>query len=253
MRYNEIQFELIENNSLGFSKEQIIYIKSLIKKYMTEYTQITLQYVCDYFSWDYGQNEFNEYTYTHNKEGVKYTEYDALAQYNDEDKLIGFNHIRMSKMELENDDIVHRIKKDKQKFEEIKKKYEALKKTSRSVRRKNPTFDELFNTINDDELKDHGIDAKIITEEYFDVMLIRIIEEYGVIKRIVAHEIGHAIACSYDLEKDDIIKSLYEKFKDGFEDLQEFIAECFMASELTDEISLANAVKQRILLHRDLA
>lgn len=39
---------------------------------------------------------------------------------------------------------------------------------------------------------------------------------------------------------------LYEKYRDGFEDMQEFIAECFMASELTNKISLANKVKERI-------
>lgn len=32
----------------------------------------------------------------------------------------------------------------------------------------------------------------------------------------------------------------------GFENLKEFIAECIMAAELTDKISLANKVKARI-------
>lgn len=65
-------------------------------------------------------------------------------------------------------------------------------------------------------------------------------------KEIVAHEFGHAIAYSYHLEEDVIIKSLYEKYKHGFENMQEFIAECFMASELTNEVTLSNNVKNRI-------
>lgn len=48
------------------------------------------------------------------------------------------------------------------------------------------------------------------------------------------------------LEEDVIIKSLYEKYKHGFENMQEFIAECFMASELTNEVTLSNNVKNRI-------
>ena len=39
---------------------------------------------------------------------------------------------------------------------------------------------------------------------------------------------------------------MYEKVRDGFEDIQEFVAECFMASELTNEVNLANRVKERI-------
>ena len=54
------------------------------------------------------------------------------------------------------------------------------------------------------------------------------------------------IAYSYHLEEDVIIKSLYEKYKHGFENMQEFIAECFMASELTNEVTLSNNVKNRI-------
>lgn len=39
---------------------------------------------------------------------------------------------------------------------------------------------------------------------------------------------------------------MHEKYKHGFENMQEFIAECFMASELTNEVTLSNNVKNRI-------
>ena len=77
-------------------------------------------------------------------------------------------------------------------------------------------------------------------------MLIRCMEECKSVRGLVAHEVGHAIAYSYHLEEDETIKALYEKFEDGFENIQEFVAECFMASELTGEIPLANKVKKRI-------
>ena len=75
-------------------------------------------------------------------------------------------------------------------------------------------------------------------------MLIRLMEEYCTIKRLVAHEFGHAIAYSYHLEEDVIIKSLYEKYKHGFENMQEFIAECFMASELTNEVTAKRELQE---------
>ena len=208
---------------------------------------VELNIVCDYFSWDYMESELNEYTFTHNKDGEEYAKYKALAQYNDDDKLIGFNHIRLCKMELDSDQIVGWVKRDKKKFEQLKRKYETTCQQAKAVGLNLSSFNAILRqSISSDELKSHEIEAKKITEEDMDIMLIRLMEEYCTIKRLVAHEFGHAIAYSYHLEEDVIIKSLYEKYKHGFEDMQEFIAECFMASELTNEVTLSNNVKKRI-------
>lgn len=69
---------------------------------------------------------------------------------------------------------------------------------------------------------------------------------YQLRKNVNFHLITYCLAYSYHLEEDVIIKSLYEKYKHGFENMQEFIAECFMASELTNEVTLSNNVKNRI-------
>lgn len=247
MDYNEIQFEFVENDNIGLSKDQIEYIKKLIMHYIEKYPQVALKKVCDFFSWDYKKSELNEHTFTHNREDEEYIKYKSLAKYNDDDKLIGFNHIRLSKMELDNNQIVKWVSRDKRKFEKVKKSYERLQRQAKFLGQSIPDFNEILGqSFSRSELKTHEIEVKELTEEYFDVMLIRLMEEYNVIKRLVAHEFGHAIAYSYRLEEDEVIKSLYEKFKDGFEDIQEFIAECFMASELTNEITLANEVKDRI-------
>ena len=50
------------------------------------------------------------------------------------------------------------------------------------------------------------------------------------------------------VDEDIEIQELYDKYKNSFEDIEEFIAECFMASELTDKISLANLVKKHTRL-----
>lgn len=247
MTYDEIQFEFVESENLGLNREQIAYIKELIKHYIGKYPRIVLTKVCDYFSWDYIQSELNEHTYTHNREDEEYAEYDSLAQYADGEKVIGFNHIRMSEMELDNNQIAEAVIRNKRKFEEVKKKYEKVHRQYRFLGQSIPGFNEILNqSFDSSELRRHEIEAKEFTEEYLDVMLIRGMEECKSIRRLVAHEVGHAIAYSYNLEEDEVIKSLYRRVKDGFENIHEFIAECFMASELTDEVTLANKVKNRI-------
>lgn len=203
--------------------------------------------MCDFFSWDYKSGDLNEFTYLHNPDGKLYEKYDAMAKYNDDDKLIGFNHIRMSKLELDNDEIISDINRKIKQFEKIIKCYEKVNRTAKLAGLAVESFDEIFSqSFRGSELKKHGIETDEITAEYLDVMLIRTMEEYCSIRRIVAHEFGHVIAYSYKLEEDQVIIGLFEQFKDGFEDIQEFIAECFMACELTNKIPLANKVKARI-------
>ena len=50
----------------------------------------------------------------------------------------------------------------------------------------------------------------------------------------------NALADVYGIQKDKRIKKLFSACRDGFENLDEFCAECFMASEFTDAIPLAN-------------
>lgn len=247
MRYDKIQFAFVENENLGLSKDQIVYIKKLIENYIEEYPHIVLTKVCDYFSWDYLKSELSEYTYTHNRENEAYAEYDNVAQYSDEQKLIGFNHIQMSKMELDNKQIVEAVERDKKRLEKVKKEYEKVRRQCRLLGQPVPSFNKILNgSFSSSELKRHEIETKELTDEYLEVMLIRCMEECKSVRGLVAHEVGHAIAYSYHLEEDETIKALYEKFEDGFENIQEFVAECFMASELTGEIPLANKVKKRI-------
>lgn len=247
MDYKEIQFEFIENENIGLSKEKIEYIKELIAYYTKLYPKVILETVCDFFSWDYEKDELDEYTYTHNREKEEYAKYDALAKYNDDVKLIGFNHIRLSKMDLDNNQVVNWVKRDLNGFEKVKKQLETLQRKAKFIGKSAPSFNDILRqSMSDSELKQHEIEKGEMTEEYIDVLVIRRIEEYPIIRRIVAHEFGHAIAYSYHLEEDDILRLLYEKYRDGFENMQEFIAECFMASELTNKISLANRVRDRI-------
>lgn len=97
---------------------------------------------------------------------------------------------------------------------------------------------------------EHEINSSQIDCDFMDVFLIRGLEESMFFKRIVIHEIGHAIAMCYEVAQDLEVKRLFAKYQKGFEDIDEFIAECFMVSELTARIPLANSVKERIKMCR---
>lgn len=75
---------------------------------------------------------------------------------------------------------------------------------------------------------------------FADVWAVRQLEESMNLRRLTVHELGHALADVYELWKDKRVKKLFSSCRDGFENLDEFCAECFMASELTDAIPLAN-------------
>ena len=85
---------------------------------------------------------------------------------------------------------------------------------------------------------------------FADVRAIRQLEESMNIRRLTVHELGHALADVYGVLKDRRIRKLFAACRDGFEDRDEFCAECFMASELTDAIPLASRVGA---IYRELA
>lgn len=81
---------------------------------------------------------------------------------------------------------------------------------------------------------------------FADVWAIRKLEETMSIRRLTVHELGHAISHYYGILGLKAVKKLFAKCREGFEDLDEFCAECFMASEITDRIPLANSLSALI-------
>lgn len=83
---------------------------------------------------------------------------------------------------------------------------------------------------------------------YFaDVQAIRMLENTESIQRLLIHEIGHMISEETGAVKHKKIRNLFGKCRDGFENIYEFCAECFMASELTDRIKLANEYRETLM------
>lgn len=241
---HETEIQFCFYNDLGMDIEQVKYIKALASKYLKEYPEVGIQGIYDYFTWDYDYNEqFNEYNYTHNTQGQLYRDQEDLAQYCDEDRIIGFNHIRLHNMKLEDDSLIHQLEIYAIRGNEINRKIEDIRRRGIPESK----IEIILNKCDMNFWKKHGIDYKSFTLERFDIILIRMLEEALFLKRIVIHEIGHAIANTYCIADYPEIINLFDENKNGFENIDEFIAECFMVSEFTNQITLANKVKRVIL------
>lgn len=239
-----IRFCLLKN--IGMNRNQVNNIKNLIEKYLSEYSEVGLWKICDFYSRDYDNIEFVKYNYTHDENGEKYEDRCELAQYDYEDQIIGFNHIRLANVEWDNLWIIKRVEALQKEISKQKSKYESAMERGKKAGLDVDAILKIINKGNVFKAQEHEIEFDDFKYEYFDVALIRALEETVFLKRIVIHEVGHAIAHQYNIKDDIEICMLFENFKDGFEDIDEFIAECFMASELTNQIPLANRVRERI-------
>lgn len=246
---HEIEIQFCFYDDLGMDKEQIEFIKEVVKEYLKEYPATGISKICDYYSWDY-DDAFSEFNYSHNREGKLYLDMKAMAQYGC-DKVIGFNHIRIHGMQLENKKIISRIEELAKKINDITNCYKNKKKIAEINGQKIPGITEISRNAFGGSLDKHEIYKQNLSIDDYDVILIRLLEESLFLRRIIIHEIGHAIADAYSIDKNPEIIRLYEKYKFGFKNIDEFIAECFMASELTDKIPLANLVKKQIVLEKN--
>lgn len=76
-----------------------------------------------------------------------------------------------------------------------------------------------------------------------NLYFIRSIEDFESIYRILLHEFGHVIGYQLNIRENSEIKKMYSKYQSVFEDIDEMIAECFMVSEICDDIEFAEVIK----------
>lgn len=220
----------------GLSDEQQIYLADLIMYYRNAYPQLLVNAV-----WDFGVEEGDPVK--GDKYGV-FAESRDNAVYNAQLLTISFNHARIRKMPCD------QVPGDIRAAEEYHHKYLHLPQTAARMQREllsaGVPWPQIEGRIRDElgiiPLAENGLS---VLDPYFaDVQTIRMLENSESIKRLVSHEIGHMLSEETNAVSHKKIRKLFGKCREGFENLYEFCAECFMASELTEKVSLSNEYVQ---------
>ncbi|WP_235251430.1 hypothetical protein, partial [Faecalicatena contorta] len=116
-------------------------------------------------------------------------------------------------MKLEDSITIQKVEECADRFNNLVDDYQKLKKRAKTVGLPVPEMNRVQMQHDIDLLEKHEIYTKKFSSDYFDVVLIRMLEESMFLKRIVIHELGHAIASTYDVSEDSEILKLFEKYK----------------------------------------
>ncbi|MDO5132897.1 MAG: hypothetical protein Q4D81_07940, partial [Eubacteriales bacterium] len=236
----------------GFSREQQREIAALIRSYRERYPKLEIPVVQDF-----GMEEGTRFS------GKKYGDFAACrdnAVYNADLHSISYNHIRVSKMpaDLSPEDLQSIMDR----YETVKlvsgeaagiraelmnrgtpppRIDEEIRRAARGILARQPERCRPSGTDAHPGCIDPGPHNGLPLEDpcFADVWAVRQLEETMSVRRLTVHELGHAISETYAILKEKKIKKLFSTCRDGFENLDEFCAECFMASEYTGGIPLA--------------
>ena len=216
----------------GLSEEQQLFITNLIMHYLKKYPQLKINAV-----WDFGIEEGDPVR------GEKYGDFAKSrdnAVYNAQLLTISFNHVRIRRMSSEPKfSDIHAAVEYYENHRDLAAQAAAMQA---DLLREGVPWPQIEGMIRErlkiEPLAENGLS---IMDPYFaDVQAIRMLENSESIRRLVVHEIGHMISEETGAVDNKKIRNLFSKCRDGFENLYEFCAECFMAADLTDAIGLAN-------------
>ena len=118
----QTEFYFSRLNGDGFNNEQIQFLVELISKYLNKYKKLVINKVTDLY-------DEKEFFYT-NESGEKYEDIPILGQYFWEAKKIRLNHIRVSRMPLNDTDFIRNIAARAQQVYEVENKIDHIKWTA---------------------------------------------------------------------------------------------------------------------------
>ena len=236
----QTKFEFSQCNNEGLKEEQIDYTIELIQNYLKKYKGLVINRVTDFSA-----NTGDFYKDAH---GKSYDDMSELGKYYYAQEEIQLNHIRTSRMPFQENEFIKRIETYATKVYKVESiidqmKYHAMKARVPFENLKTIFAEDTVGKKFIEDLHENDILTNPLEDGICSIYLIRKLEFQECIKRIMIHEIGHAIADQYGITDDQGIKSLYQKYEKDFEDIDEFIAECFMASEFASNIKVASNVR----------
>lgn len=225
-------FYLTEPENGGLSTEQQNYLADLVMYYRERFPGLIVNAV-----WDFGMEEGNPAE--SDKFGV-FADSRDNAVYNAQMLTISFNHAKLKNMTCKAS--VEEIKRIEAYYAQYCDLPAYYQKRQANLLSEGIPWPEIEGRIQTERnIVPCAENMLSAGDQYFaDVQAIRMLENTESIQRLVIHEIGHMISEESGAVKNKKIKKLYQKCRDGFENLYEFSAECFMAAELTDQIALAN-------------
>lgn len=232
-------FYLTEPECGGLSSSQQFFIADLVMEYRRKYPGLRVNVV-----WDFGIEEGDPL------QGEKYGVFEQCrdnAVYNAQMLTISINHSSVRKMPQKADLLqIRGIEAYYEKYADLPDRFAARQSQLLSQGIPWPQIEGIIR----EEMEIVPCAENLLSAGapfFADVQAIRMLENTESIQRLLIHEIGHMLSEESGAVNNKEIRKLFQKCREGFENLYEFCAECFMASELTDRIGLANEYK-RILL-----
>ncbi len=232
-------FYLTDPENGGLYKEQQLYVADLVMDYRRKYPELVINAV-----WDFGMEEGDPAW--SDKYGV-FEESRDNAVYNAKMLTISLNHARVRKMECKADpEEIRKIEEYYNRYADLPARYARRQAELLARGTPWPKIEEIIRQ--EMEIVPCAENRLPLSDPYFaDVQAIRMLENTESIQRLLIHEIGHMLSEESGVIRSKKVRKLFAQCRDGFENLYEFCAECFMASELTDRIGLACEYKKRIM------
>lgn len=218
-------FYLTDEQDGGMTAAQQLYIADLVMAYRRRFPALVINAV-----WDFGKEEGDP------AEGPKYgrfSESKVHAVYNAQMLTVSLNHALLRGMPCEADAAeIQNIMREYQRELRCTEKAAHLEGELLSDGLPWPKVgDRMMQILDIRPCRENGLRLR---DPYFaDVQAIRRLEDTQSLERILVHEMGHMLFEESGVISDRRLRKLFAGCRDGFEDLYEFCAECFMAAEMT--------------------
>lgn len=224
----------------GMSIEQQAYLLRLLRQCTDRFKILTVTAV-----WDFGRENGDPVC---GPDGP-YAESKDNAVYNAQMLTISYNHVRCREMPCET--APHKVREIIDEMRQVQALSERAAALEQTLFQEGVPFPEIPARTRERLLADfperlfepgRGNGLPLTHPLHAQVRAVRALEDLQTLERLTLHEIGHMVSELSGTVNDKRIKKRFRQCRDGFEDLYEFCAECFMAGELTGEIPLANEV-----------
>lgn len=231
----------------GMTTGQQQYLINLLQSLRERYPILEINAV-----WDFGREEGDPV------QGDKYGDF-ALSKdnavYNAQMLTISYNHVRALQMPCRTPP--EEITRILEEYQQVKALSQKAREMEQEMLQSGVPYPQILPKIQERLTGETGNPGLLapgrenllsLTDPMFaQVRAIRQLEDLQSLERLTFHEVGHLLSEQTGAVKSKAMKKLFAACRDGFENLYEFCAECFMAGCLTGTaLPLAEEVRRLI-------